>query len=167
MHINDLFTQKKVQINYDRYKKCECVSKKTDCAKCKGKGYSQDLKICASCRGNTQCKQCGDNIITKEKMSIPWSVGKIFKNCQTFKFQNMGNYDFEKEKYSDMFLKLNILTDDNLIINGSSVESTEIIPLTKFVLGGKLEVNTIFGKKEITIGSGMQPDDYKIVDKIV
>ena len=79
----------------------------------------------------------------------------------------MGNYDFGENKYRDVNLKLNILTNHNLIINTSSVESTEMIPLTKLVLGGKFDIDTIWGKKEITIGSGMQPEDYKIIDKIV
>jgi DnaJ-class molecular chaperone len=166
MHIDELFKQKKIQINFERFKKCDCVSKPTDCSRCKGKGYTTDLRVCTSCRTNS-CKICNDAIITKEKMSVSWSPSKFFKNGQTQKYANMGNYDFEKEKFRDATIKLNIITDNALTISGSSVESTEIIPLTKLVLGGKIEINTIRGKKEIKLSRGMQTDDYKIIDKIV
>ncbi len=100
-------------------------------------------------------------------MNIPWTPDRIFKNGQIYKLPNMGNYDLLKEKYNDVTLKLNILTNHNLTINSTSVESIEMVPLTKMVLGGKIEINTIKGKKEVKLAAGMQPDDYKIVDKMV
>lgn len=166
MHIDDLFKHKKIQINFERYKKCECISKHTDCSRCKGKGYTSDLKVCSSCKANT-CKICNNSIITKERMNISWSPGKFFKNGQIYRYANFGNYDFEKDKFRDVSIKLNIITDHNLNINGSSVESTEIVPLSKLVLGGDIEIDTIWGKKEIKISPGMQIDDYKMIDKLV
>jgi DnaJ-class molecular chaperone len=166
MYIDDLFQQKKVQISYERYKKCECTQKQIDCSRCKGKGYSSDLTVC-SCRGGKRCNLCSNSIAVKEKMNISWAPGKFFKNGQIYKFPNMGNYDLIKEKYRDVSLRLNILTDNNLTITASSVESVEMVPLSKMVLGGVIEIDTIWGRKEVKLASGIQPDDYKIVDKKV
>jgi hypothetical protein len=65
-------------------------------------------------------------------------------------------------------VRINIVSDyENITINNSCVESTEEVPLKTLVDGGKIEINTIRGKKVIMLEPGIQPDDYKILDNLV
>jgi hypothetical protein len=64
-------------------------------------------------------------------------------------------------------LKINVISDDDLIFKESYVESIINVPVTKLVLGGNIVVKHAKGELDIMLEEGHQPNDYKIIKNIV
>jgi DnaJ-class molecular chaperone len=114
------------------------------------------------------CQICKDKLVIKQPHEISWIPDKFPKGSQVHTFKANGNYNIESEAYGDLYVRINFISDyENIRINNTSVESVEYLELRTVVEGGKVEINTIRGKREVYVQAGLQPGDYKILDNMV
>lgn len=154
------------------------------CQSCQGIGF-ENLVICDSCEGKGKIKKVFQQPF-QFQLICPKCQGKgnIYKNvCKTCSGKKTSGYDVRKV---NLKIPVGIREENNLIIDqegelcssgingnlivkitfeksfdlqkvGHDLICEKIIPYTKFVLGGELEVQTIEGEKiEIKIPAGTQ-----------
>jgi DnaJ-class molecular chaperone len=169
MNVNEVLKRKKINIHYNRVQQCECIKRRSyNCNTCGGKAYLSDLSKCPSCLKRLTCQICKDKFVIKLSHELTYIPDKYPKGGQVHLFQHRGNYDIRSDSYGDLLLKVNIVSDyDNVTITNTYVESIEQVELKTLIEGGKIEINTIRGKKYIYLEPGIQPDDYKILDNLV
>jgi DnaJ-class molecular chaperone len=111
---------------------------------------------------------CKDKLYTKYSHELSYIPETYPKSGNVVTYESLGNYDIENDRYGSLTLRVNIVTENsNIKIIQSSVESTEVLGLRTMLEGGKIEVNTIRGPRQVYIEPGIQVDDYKILDGMV
>ena len=174
-----LIKESNILVNYDRKTICnKCNGLKAEsekdienCKKCNGKGILLINKrfgisvqvVCQNCKGigkiiTKKCKNCnGYGFISKKEktnVQIPQGCPDGFRVL----LRGLGN-EYEKERYGDLII--NVYTKDDPFyhrINDNDVLIQMPIPLHKAIIGGKIEIPTLYGIKEINIPQGIQEE---------
>jgi len=163
---------KEIEINYQKV-----------CDECNGLGAKQeDLEICPYCKGRGQieygsffismrqtCPKCGGSgrIITKtckkcngkgflretEKLSI--KVPRGVDNGYAVRISGKGHESIDRIR-GDLIVYFKVLPDEVFKREGLNIYLDVNITIPQAVLGDTIEVDTIWGKRKITIEPGTQ-----------
>lgn len=159
----------KKEIKFNRRTKCEfcrgagTIRLDNGCAKCKGKGVVMQQQnnmifttTCNSCHGQTKsedCKQCTDGAQYKDT-SISVTIPPGVQSGNVLRLNGMGHYiqsNMNFDNYTNAFLHIKVIPEDNLYIKNDNVYSDLNISLLEALQGTTKEINTIFGKKTLEI----------------
>jgi molecular chaperone DnaJ len=169
------------ELHYKRYVVCdECKGsgaeggKTTTCETCGGRGQVlktqrtffgqvQTAGLCPTCQGEGKvathkCKKCGgdgrvqisDNFTIKIPAGIPDSV--------TLRFAGRGNVGKRGGDYGDLYINIEISTHESLTRKGDDIYLDWEIDAVTAVLGGEIEIPTVWGKTKIKVPAGTQPE---------
>lgn len=180
--LEDILKGSNKVISYNIKKICDkCNGKKTTesdgiktCSKCRGSGrlsIRNDMVnisvTCNDCGGRGRvitnpCEECGGQgfKVDREKVKLHIPVGCPNGYKITVKAKG---HEYEKNKYGD--LHVIISSDDHPIykrINGQDIIIELPIPVHISIIGGKLDIPTIHGKKNIDVPQGIK-DGQRIV----
>ncbi len=147
-------------------------SKRVKCPECDGQGYQktvrntilgrmQTVTTCPRCAGKgssfeRNCKECagsgGQVKSEKLKINIPYGI----MNKTRLRYPRMG--DFGKDGYGDLYVEVDVKRDKSLMRDGDDIYTEVNVPFYKAILGGSVDVPTLFGTKQIKIEPGTQPN---------
>jgi molecular chaperone DnaJ len=140
------------------------------CETCKGTGQIVSIKktfignvqtasVCNICDGrgksySKKCGQCGGNGRKSGIRSITVEVPAGIEDGTTIKLMGQGNAGSFQNQSGDLYLVVRVKADPFFKRHASTVYSTEKIPYSTAVLGGKIEVKTIDGTESLKIPAG-------------
>lgn len=110
------------------------------CEKCRGKGR-QIIKACSDCHGNGIKESISDHTVM-----IPPCIDND-STCTV----NLSDMD-------TILINVSVTPDPDLTRYGTDIFSTQKVPLKDVLLGCKLNVNTLYGEKTITIKECTNPN---------
>lgn len=175
----------KKDIKFDRINKCsDCdgegqVSINNGCSACGGRGQqvtkngnSIFIQSCQKCFGVSKsdpCTKCNSSGILDTSISLSVSIPGGIINGNILRLSNMGNYVnnfMGMDQYTDVFLEINVLLDDQLSIDGGNVISKLDITLLEALQGSIKKVKTIDGTKEVEVKPLSKNSDEIILPKL-
>lgn len=160
----------KKELKFTRTSKCNSceghgeMPVNNGCVACGGKGQSVSkngnsvfIQTCQKCHGQigrTPCTVCGQNGVIQTEATVTVSIPGGIQNGNILRLSGMGNYagNFMMfEHNSDVHLHITVTDEPGLTIQGTDVVSFLEISLIEALNGCDKEVNTVNGKKKITI----------------
>jgi len=126
-------------------------------------GSFTQVSVCPTCNGTGQmiedkCDTCGGlglNQATKKlKITIPAGVDSGTR----LRVSNEGDAGQKGGPAGDLYVYLFVQTDAEFEREGINILSQVRVSYLQAILGDKITVNTVDGKKPLTIPSGTQPD---------
>lgn len=167
-----------VKCNSCNGKGIEPGSKVITCNLCKGKGQVnnvqrtpfgiiQAITTCPSCRGagkkyESICKICKGSGKNRKADTIEIQIPKGVEDEMKLRVKNEG--DYENQSAGDLYLEIHIQKDKEFIRKDNDVLYNLKIPFYTAILGGKVNVKTLYGIEQMTIAPGTQ-DNAKITLK--
>jgi curved DNA-binding protein len=82
-------------------------------------------------------------------------VPKGISNQTVLRKERAGHQGF-KSKNGDLYVKVDIPEDKYFKVEGQNVKTTQYIPISVAVLGGKVTVKTLRGMVEVNVAPGTQ-----------
>jgi len=166
------------ELRFERYVKCpkckgtclEPGSRMVVCPSCQGRGEVVQTQstflgnirtrsICPEChgRGNVPEKKChychGQGRVkefSKIKIKIPAGVG----NGQTIRFRGYGEAGKSGGQQGDLYVIVVVRPDSFFHRQGNDIFTEQEISISQAVLGGKVKVETLYGKVNLKIPPG-------------
>ncbi len=117
------------------------LEQKQECKKCKGKGKVKSIQ-CYRCDGNGKIPLKKDIIVNVK----PW-----IKEDEKIKFENQGNYTGKDNIYGDLYISVKVKPGGKFSIVGSDIILNHEISYYDAVVGGKIEIPTLYGNIKITL----------------
>lgn len=117
----------------------------SSCEKCNGTGQIPE-KLCSTCKGTGGLQKTD---------SVNIQIPKGIRDEMRLIVRGMGDYG--KDGNGDLELFINVKNSMNLIRDGDDLRYELHIPFYLAIAGGKVEVDTINGKKDLSIAEGTQP----------
>lgn len=121
-------------------------SQVAECPECRGEGTTPDKK-CAKCGGDGRVKA-----EQKIKINIPAGI----RDGQAVALQGRGEAGGRGSQPGDLYVTVRVRPHAKFTRQDNDILSTEYIPFSTAVLGGKAEINTIEGKLTLKIPAGTQ-----------
>lgn len=115
------------------------VAIQMECPKCKGNGSY--APACLSCDGNGVIRQ-----ISKETINIPKGIYEGL----VLRLSGKGNQT-KHGRNGDLLLYAKVQPHENYIMDKQNIKSDWWISITKAIFGGKVHVQTVYGKQEVKI----------------
>ncbi len=156
---------------------CRPGFSKENCPTCNGRGqvirsqgFFQVSSTCPQCQGEGQivkepCSDCdGLGLVDKNKtvsLKIPAGVD----NGAKMRLRNEGEGGRRGGPSGDLYVVLYVEEHDFFKRDGDTIYCQLPVPMVKAALGGKVEVPTIHGKRELSIPEGSQSGDRFTLDK--
>jgi len=153
-------------------------SKVINCNLCKGKGQVnnvqrtpfgiiQAITTCPNCRGagktyESICKICKGSGKTRKADTIEIQIPKGVEDEMKLRLKNEG--DYENHSAGDLYLEIHIQKDKEFIRKNNDILYNLKIPFYTAILGGKINVKTLYGIEEMNISQGLQ-DNAKLILK--
>ncbi|MFA6512406.1 MAG: molecular chaperone DnaJ [Patescibacteria group bacterium] len=169
--------EKKIEISKDatcphcKGEKAEPGSKVMTCKTCNGSGSVQRVQrtilgairtsqICPTCGGEGKereknCKECGGRGVTKQKQKITVSVPAGIDDGQLLRVPGHGAMG-ESGVAGDLFITVHVEPHPHILREGNDLFSELVVSFPDAALGVTATVETIDGKKDIKIPSGVQ-----------
>lgn len=169
-------------IEYDRKSECKTCSgsgaKKgtspVQCPTCKGQGRIRKTQQtflgnfatvvdCPECKGEgkiikDKCEDCGGDGIQVTSKVFKVKIPQGIPDGVTLKFQGKGNTGRNNGESGDLYLNIEVKSDDKFERRGDDIYiEVEIAPETA-VLGTEATIPTVHGDKKLTIPAGTQPE---------
>jgi DnaJ family protein A protein 2 len=190
--LKDVYTGVKKMENIERFvfcNPCEGTGFKDKnphiCSTCNGKGIQiiihqigpgmvqQATRNCASCRGtgndtnHPQCSSCNGTKKIKEIFKVEIEVKKGTKrNPQPTIIKNKGNQT-DKNSYGDIAVLFNVQNDPIYTRKGNDLHRKVDITLRKALLGFKLTLDHLDGKKIVIVSDNIiQPFSIKRIPRL-
>ncbi len=116
------------------------------CPDCQGAGEIPE-KECSVCKGQTRVKKTG---------TVSVNIPKGVEDGTRVRLKGKGSAGWFGGPSGDLFLRIRVKGHAKFVRDGRTIRSVEAIPLVRGVLGGKVMVDTIHGKKELSIPAGTQ-----------
>ncbi len=145
-------------------------SKTTTCPECKGSGrvtFAQGgfsvARPCPRCLGKGRlsgnpCKKCSGSGKTFGPKTIKINIPKGIESGKKIRLKGLGNPGKHGGPAGDLFLRINIKGHSYFWREGKDIYCKVPINLKQAILGGKIEVTTLSGKKvELKIPAGTSP----------
>jgi len=164
----DLLYEKKGQCPTCKGTKCKPGTQATVCAGCGGKGlinYRQGSMTvqmqCSKCRGSgniikNPCTTCrGQGVSTvqhKEDLHIP----KGISNGQNLRMTGKGNMGGDNAPSGDLIIRVTVKPDPYFKREGFDIYTDGYITISQAVLGGAVEVRTLYGTQSVKFPKGTQ-----------
>lgn len=168
-------------IKLNRYIHCtECDGKGVEkgsayktCSGCNGAGYKisrknsffgtiQTESICEECEGEgkipeKKCGKCNGAGRNKTEEIVKVKIPGGIASGMTMRVQGKGNAGPKGGKYGDLMIYVDVIPDKEFKRDRYDIISELFIPIPLAILGGKIDVNTMYGKKTIKIPKGIEP----------
>jgi molecular chaperone DnaJ len=167
------------KITLDRYGKCDrCVGAGTlaggECATCEGKGHhdrrqgNMDVRIsCWVCRGagkeRVACESCKGTGVTQSQTLTDIKIPPGVVDGQILRLPGGGDFIPELMSSEDAHLKVTVIADDELKIQGTDVVSNISLSLLEALQGQTREVRTVLGNREIHIPPGSKHQEEIVI----
>jgi len=159
------------------------LSYKGVCDKCNGSGAEGgELKTCPVCKGvgyqkvvqnsffgrmvvQRPCGQCGGSgQVPKKVCSTCQGKGYLPKNEKVKVSIPVGAYDglilrFRSESRGDLYVHINVKRHKTFHRKGNDIYIDIDVSVASAVLGGKVDIPTLYGDVSLKIPPGTQPDD--------
>lgn len=171
-----------VTVEYERYGACKSCKgsgstsqKTTECSKCGGAGvvqYQQATLLgnfmyqspCPTCQGTGRvitdpCSQCKTTGRVAEKVHLDIKIPQGSYDGLTLKFHGGGNSGRHNGPSGDLYMTLRVAEFGKYRRDKETLFGELELHPAKAVLGGVVEIETPYGKQNITIPSGTQPND--------
>jgi len=127
-----------------------------ECSECHGEG-SVPQKKCSKCHGDGRIKE--EEVI---KIKVPSGI----QNGQTISLQGHGEAAGRGSAPGDLYVNIRVQADKRFERKGQDILSTEAIPFSMAVLGGKIEIETVEGKLVLKIPAGTKSGEiFRIKEK--
>ncbi|MCL5404442.1 MAG: molecular chaperone DnaJ [Candidatus Marsarchaeota archaeon] len=129
-------------------------------------GVMQTITTCPTCNGTgkipeKKCKKCsGTGRIQKEE-HIDVSIPRGVDSGTRLRLKGMGDYGDSHR--GDLYIDIEVKSDPRFKREGDNLATAVRIPFYTAILGGKVEVPTLSGSKEITVSPGTQNGDTIIL----
>lgn len=136
----------KGQVRVNRQTILGQISTVQTCNKCDGRGEIPE-KECSVCKGQTR---------VKEKQEVSVTIPKGIEDGTTIRLKGRGAAGLFGGAYGDLFLHITVSSHPKFSRDGTTLFSTESIPLPLAVLGGTIKVDTIHGKANLKVPAGTQ-----------
>ena len=114
------------------------------CADCQGEGMIYEKK-CSKCHGEGSVKESA-----KIKISIPAGI----QDGQTISVSGQGEAGGRGSRAGDLFVLIHVKKHVKFVRKGDDILSTEKIPFSMAVFGGKIEIETVLEKLILKIPAG-------------
>ena len=168
------------EITVDRYEICDTCngtksepgSKSITCDSCRGSGkvtrlqktffgQFQQVSTCSSCRGegviiSQKCTSCNGNGRKRNNRKLSVTVPAGIEDGSKIRIRGQGDSGLKKGDSGDLYVHVNVSRHEKFERNGSDIYSVEQINVSQAVLGDKIHVDTLDGKIELKIPSGIQ-----------
>ena len=173
----------KKEIKYNRKSRCNnCDGNgqfklNNGCKKCGGSGtiVSQNKNMvfsqtCDQCRGRTStqnCTDCNGSGSIDSETSLQVSIPGGIQNCNILRLQGMGNFvgsSFMGEQSTDAYLRVIVIQEPGLSIDGQDVVSSLNISLLEALIGCDKTVKTILGEKTVKINPMSKNKEEVIIE---
>lgn len=126
------------------------------CSKCQGEGKIFEKK-CAKCGGDGRAKE-----ETKMKIKIPAGI----QDGQAISFPGQGEAGEKGARSGDLYAAIHVEKHSKFTRKGLDITSTEYIPFSTAVLGGKIDAETIDGSVILKIPAGTQSGEiFRVKEK--
>ncbi len=124
----------------------------TVCPRCNGSGKSVE-KPCSNCRGNGK-------VVTENTIDI--SIPKGIENGTQLRVKGMGDYG--RNRIGDLYVEVSIQKNKQFQRDGDDLMCDTNIPFYTAIIGGRISIDTLNGKKEVNIRAGTQNGDTLVLD---
>lgn len=121
-------------------------SQVTECPECHGEGSVPDKK----------CAKCGGDGRVKAEQRIKINIPAGIQHGQAVALKGQGEAGGKGAQPGDLYVTVHVQPHAKFTRLGNDILSTEYIPFSLAVLGGKTEIDTIAGKLTLKIPSGTQ-----------
>ena len=152
--------------------KCKKGTSPQRCQTCKGSGVLRFRRMfinytmtCEHCGGTgeiitNKCTQCHGEGATTSISSEIISIPKGIEDGVTLRIKNKGNYSPYGKREGDLYVNVNVKEDEYYRRNGYDIYTDYDVPVSIAVLGGEIEVKTLYGIKTIKIEPGVREGMY-------
>ena len=149
------------------------------CETCGGQGQVQQVSrtpfgqmmratACPTCNGegkipDTPCEEC-DGLGRKRKRR-KWDVDVPagIEDGQRIRISGAGHAGEPGAPAGDLYVEVRVRTDERFERRGEHLVSTAPVSVTRAMLGGKIQVPTLDGMKEIEVPKGTQPGEHAVL----
>ena len=149
------------------------------CDECKGQGQvrrvqqtmfgaMQNVVQCGLCsgRGETpekQCKQCGGDGVAKKENVINVKIPAGIHDGASIRLAGNGEYPGPGGQSGDLYVVVHVKKDAAFVREGNDIFTEVHISFPQAVLGDKIEITTLDGKKKLVIPPGTQShQDFRL-----
>lgn len=157
------------------------VKEKT-CPTCQGAGKIQktaksflgsfsQVIVCPECQGSgkiyeKKCKKCGGDGRKKEEQTISVKIPAGISDGQSISVRGAGEAGAKGAQPGDLYVEVHVREHPKFERRNLDILSEEKIPFSLASLGGKTEVETLWGNLMLKIPSGTQSGEiFRIKDK--
>ena len=192
--LDDIYVGKEIFRTFTIQKKCnkcngigaEDPSDIIQCNQCRGSGsitvtrrmgpmISQTRMTCQQCNGTgrkindkKKCKKCNGNKIIEKNEEIKIKVPAGISKKMPIILNNMGNYDVDAKKYSNLVLIVDEVEHTKYVRNGANLKRKIPIDLKDALCGNKFTFKHLDGKKvNIILDKVISPNKLKKYPKWV
>lgn len=116
------------------------------CDNCNGEGRVPEKK-CSVCHGLSRVR-----VKERVKVRIPAGVD----NGSTIRLSGKGEGGIKGGASGDLYINLNVEASKKFVRSGADIHSVSEIPIVQAVLGGTIDIETIYGKEKINIPAGTE-----------
>lgn len=122
-------------------------------------GIMQTITTCDKCGGSgkifeTPCKECKGRGAVQKENKISVRIPKGIEDNTRLRLEGMG--DFGRDGPGDLYIDVRVQKDSRFERQGSDVYYTLELPFYTALLGGGVEVPTLYGSEKVRIESGTQ-----------
>lgn len=157
------------------------TGKKT-CPECKGAGQVRKVRrsffgsfeqvaVCPKCQGEGEifekkCAKCGGDGRVKEDNRIAIKIPSGIQDGQAISLRGQGEAGEKGAPSGDLYASIYVRHHPKFTRKGLDITSTEYIPFSMAVMGGKTDVETIDGNLTLKIPAGTQSGEiFRIKEK--
>lgn len=119
-------------------------------------GFMQVAQTCPRCQGqgemiDSPCKQCRGSGLKSERMEAKFPVPPGVEDGMGQRIRNGGNAGAKGGPYGNLIILFSVESHENFIRRGLDVYTELEIPFSLAVLGGEIEVPTMWGQSKLKI----------------
>ncbi len=172
------------KIDIDRLEKCDdCEGRgsksaeaKQTCPQCRGtgqtnrsQGFFMIATTCSRCRGEGSvitdpCRSCDGQGRLMKKKKIDLKIPAGVDEGTRLMMQGEGESGTESGGRGDLYIFLHVREHEHFEREGTTIYSEESISFVTAILGGDVEVDTLEGKKTVTVARGTESGDTSTID---
>lgn len=147
-------------------------SKMSHCQECNGQGQvrrvqqtilgaMQTIATCPRCGGRGQvpekhCKHCGGDGLLRSESKYKVKIPAGIDDGEAIRLSGKGESAGSAGSAGDLYVRVHVQEDKTLKREGENIFTEVHITYPQAVLGDKIEIETLDGKKKLTIPEGVQ-----------
>jgi molecular chaperone DnaJ len=156
--------------------------KKKECPTCKGSGQERQVRntilgqmavmsTCSECDGSGEviedpCKECGGIGVQSKEETVTVKIPAGAYDGMTLRFRGGGNAGRNQGTPGNLYIEIEVEASEKFERRGNDIYSQQPISASLAVLGGAINVETIFKDVRLKIPKGTQPGTiFKIKGK--